>query len=195
MPKSGVKQLRKEQVISATRKCIVEKGVLHFSMKDVAAEAGVSTGVIYHYFNNKQDLMLQVLKETFSRSNDRVAESVVPLDSAREKMFKHIENISIVPMDNPDFFPLLINYLAQAQNNPEVSAILKKFFGNLREFISEYLEQGVKDKEINSELTEHLPVMILAMGLGMGVMWNVDPDSFDIMDVEAAWEELLKNTF
>ncbi|MCF8037060.1 MAG: TetR/AcrR family transcriptional regulator [Desulfobacteraceae bacterium] len=195
MPKLGMEEIRKEQVIAATRKCIVEKGVLHLSIKDVAAEAGVSTGVIYYYFENKQDLLLQVLKETFRRSHDRVIESLAPLDSGREKLFKHIENISIVPEDNPEFFPLLMNYLAQARHNPEFANIIKKFFGNLRSFIREYLDQGIEGNEIDPDLAEQLPVMILAMGLGMGVMWTIEPDSFDISSVEAAWEKLIDNTF
>ena len=195
MPKLGMEEIRKEQVIAATRKCIVEKGVLHLSIKDVAAEAGVSTGVIYYYFENKQDLLLQVLKETFRRSHDRVIESLAPLDSGREKLFKHIENISIVPEDNPEFFPLLMNYLAQARHNPEFANIIKKFFGNLRSFIRQYLDQGIEGNEIDPHLAEQLPVMILAMGLGMGVMWTIEPDSFEISSVEAAWEKLIDNTF
>jgi AcrR family transcriptional regulator len=191
MPKLGMEEIRKEQVITATRKCIAEKGVLHLSIKDVAAEAGVSTGVIYYYFKNKQDLLLQVLKETFRRSHERVIRSLAPLDSARDKLFKHVENISIVPEDNPEFFPLLMNYLAQAQNNPEFADIIKKFFGNLRSFIQDYLDQGIKENEIDPGLAGQLPVMILGMGLGMGMMWTIDPDSFDIPFVEAAWEKLI----
>jgi len=195
MPKLGMEEIRKEQVIAATRKCIVEKGVLHLSVKDVAAEAGVSTGVIYYYFKNKQDLLLQVLKETFHRSHERVILTLAPLESARDKLFKHVENISIVPYDNPEFFPLLMNYLAQARNSPEFADIIKKFFGNLRSFIREYLNQGIMGNEIDSELAEQLPEMILAMGLGMGIMWTIEPDSFDIPSVEAAWEKLIDNTF
>ncbi len=193
MPKLGMKEIRKGQVIDATRKCIVEKGVLELSIKDVAREAGVSTGIIYHYFENKQDLLLQTLKETFRRSHERVINTLESLDSASTKLFKHMENISIVPLDNPDFFPLLMNYLAHAQNKPEFSNIIRKFFGNLGSFIRDYLQEGVDNGEIEKELIEHLPTMILSMGLGMGIMWTINPGSFDIEQVEAEWEKLLRN--
>ena len=193
MPKVGMEQIRREQVISATRRCIVEKGVLQLSIKDVAAEAGVSTGVIYHYFQNKQDILLQVLKETFRKSNDQVMQTMAPLNTAREKLFAHLENITFVPVDNPDFFLLLINYFAQAQNNPECADIIKKFYRNLRSFISGYLEQGVAESELDPELTGQMPAILLALGLGLGMMRTLDPDSFDVAAMEAALKKICEN--
>ena len=61
MPKIGMEEIRKDQVIKATERCIVEKGYSNMSVKDISAEASVSTGIIYHYFNNKEDLLLQVI--------------------------------------------------------------------------------------------------------------------------------------
>jgi AcrR family transcriptional regulator len=193
MPKVGMEQIRREQVISATRRCIVEKGVLELSIKDVAAEAGVSTGVIYHYFKNKQDILLQVLKETFRKSNDQVMQTMAPLDSSKDKLFAHLENITFVPVDNPDFFLLLINYFAQAQNNQECADIIKKFYRNLRSFISQYLQQGVETDELDPELTGQLPVILLALGLGLGMMQTLDPDSFDMAKMESALKKICEN--
>ncbi len=193
MPKVGMEKIRREQVIAATRRCIVEKGVLRLSIKDVAAEAGVSTGVIYHYFANKQDILLQVLKETFRKSNDQVIETMAPLDSARDKLFAHLENITFVPVDNPDFFLLLINYFAQAQTNPRCADIIKKFYSNLRSFISGYLKQGVDDNELDAELTDQLPVILLALGLGLGMMRTIDPDSFDVAAMDSALKRICEN--
>jgi AcrR family transcriptional regulator len=195
MPKVGMEKIRREQVIGATRRCIVEKGVLKLSIKDVAAEAGVSTGVIYHYFANKPDILLQVLKETFKKSSDQVIETMEPLDSARDKLFAHLENIALVPSDNPDFFLLLINYFAQAQNNPKCADIIKKFYRNLSSFISGYLKQGADENKLDSELVRQLPVILLALGLGLGMMKTIDPESFDTEAMESALKIIFENSW
>ena len=93
MPKKDIKELRKEQVIGATTRCIVEKGLANMSMKDIAKEANVSTGIIYHYFKNKEDLLLQVIKRAFQKSHEQVMETVETLSSPVEKLERHLENI------------------------------------------------------------------------------------------------------
>jgi hypothetical protein len=36
-----------------------------FSVKDIARETNVSAGIIYHYFGNKEPLLLEVMKNAF----------------------------------------------------------------------------------------------------------------------------------
>ena len=108
MPKLGMELIRKEQVIKATERCIIEKGLSNMSIKDIASKANVSTGIIYHYFKNKEDLLLQVIKESFGKSHKKVMETVEPLNSFSDKLNKHIENINAVPKENPDFYSVLL---------------------------------------------------------------------------------------
>ncbi|WP_019533903.1 TetR/AcrR family transcriptional regulator [Paenibacillus ginsengihumi] len=48
------------QIIEAAERLFLRKG-LHFDIRDVAQEAGLGYGTVYHYYNNKQQLMHDVL--------------------------------------------------------------------------------------------------------------------------------------
>ena len=44
---------------------IAEKGIEDLRLKDVAERAGWTTGVLTHYFSNKEELLSEALKVTF----------------------------------------------------------------------------------------------------------------------------------
>lgn len=193
MPKLGMEEIRKDQVIKATERCIVEKGYSNMSVKDISAMANVSTGIIYHYFKNKEDLLLHVIKESFRKSHEQVMETVEPLKTFEEKLMKHIENINRVPVDNPDFYAVMLNFLGQAMNNPEINGIIAKFFGNLRSYISQYIQDGVQQDHLNPERAKILPALTVALGMGIGIQWIIDPESFDIVDIEKSYKEMIES--
>ncbi|PWA10426.1 TetR family transcriptional regulator [Pueribacillus theae] len=182
-----MEDIRKGQVIEAAKKCIVDKGLSNLSMKDIAKEAEVSTGIIYHYFKNKEDVLLQVLKESFRSSHEQVMETVEPLETPEEKLTKHLENINSVPKENPDFYLLLMNYLGEAKHHPEIKKIVVKFFRNLKTYIEEYLGKDLK----SDARMKHLPIMIYALGLGLGIMWTMDNQFYDIEEMETSIKDLI----
>ena len=190
-----MEEIRKEQIIEATERCIIEKGFSNLSVKDIASEAEVSTGIIYHYFKNKEDLLLQVIKESFRKSHERVMETVEPLKSNREKLFKHIENINAVPSDNPDFYAVLLNYLGQAGNNAEINKIIAKFLRNLRSYVDRYLTAGVAEGVFKPEQAKHLSAMVIGLGMGLGIQWTIDPESYNIDEIGNSFKELISARF
>src|SRR4051812_27570338 len=56
---------RREQIIEAAMHAFAQKGFTRTSNRDVAREAGITTGLIYYYFENKEALLRAVL-ETYS---------------------------------------------------------------------------------------------------------------------------------
>ena len=49
-------EVRKQEIIDTAMKIFAEKGFEAVTMKDIAQEVGVATGLCYHYFQNKQSL-------------------------------------------------------------------------------------------------------------------------------------------
>ena len=53
--------LRRQQILDAAVKVFAEKGFHVTTIRDIARVAGIADGTIYHYFNNKGELLLGVL--------------------------------------------------------------------------------------------------------------------------------------
>ena len=67
MPKKGIEPVRREQLIRATFQTIDEIGLADATVATIARKAGLSTGIVAHYFGDKDGLlnaaMRQILRE------------------------------------------------------------------------------------------------------------------------------------
>lgn len=52
---------KKNKIIEAGFKLFCEKGYHNTNTAEIAKEAGVSTGIVYNYFNNKKDILLEAI--------------------------------------------------------------------------------------------------------------------------------------
>ena len=73
----------------------------------------------------------------------------------------------------------MLNYLGEAKYHPELQAIVAKFFKNLRHYTEQYLQEGVRHGLYTSDKVSCIPALLYSVGLGLGVMWMMDPESVD----------------
>lgn len=63
------------RILRAARALLAEEGVEALSMRGVASRVGVSATALYHYFENKQELMDRVVGTTYRRAEDHLREA------------------------------------------------------------------------------------------------------------------------
>ena len=74
----------REAILGAAERLFSERGFIGVRMSDVAAEAGLATGTLYNYFENKEEVLrslivmrgstlIQELQETFESERDAIA--------------------------------------------------------------------------------------------------------------------------
>jgi AcrR family transcriptional regulator len=56
-----MKQDGKQKIIEAAQRLIANQGVEKTSMRDIAVEAGMTTGAIYYYYKSKEELLYDVM--------------------------------------------------------------------------------------------------------------------------------------
>src|SRR5687767_8229102 len=80
------------RVVEAAWRVVAAEGVQGATMRAIAAEAGVTTGFVTHYFEDKQELLIAVLRHNNLRARDRVLAAIgerrglVALEGAVEAM-------------------------------------------------------------------------------------------------------------
>ena len=79
-------QERRGQLIDIARRLFAEKGIENTTIKDIADEAGVAQGLLYHYFRGKDELFWAIIardnpfstmSELFTRAGDRPTREVL----------------------------------------------------------------------------------------------------------------------
>lgn len=74
----------KNKILSSAYELFSESGYYNVNTKDIAEHAGVSTGIVYGYFKNKKDILLDVLdlylKEVFAPILEILSSMRQPID-------------------------------------------------------------------------------------------------------------------
>lgn len=52
-----------QKIVEAANTCFIRKGMAYTLITDICEEAEVSVGTFYHYFNNKNDLIISQFKK------------------------------------------------------------------------------------------------------------------------------------
>jgi AcrR family transcriptional regulator len=79
----------RERVLVAARRLFAERGLQHVSMSDVAREAGVAKGTVFHRFGDRAGLAVALLDEHERELQERVLRGPPPLGPgapARERL-------------------------------------------------------------------------------------------------------------
>ncbi|WP_416137391.1 transcriptional regulator BetI [Halomonas sp. HK25] len=66
MPKVGMEPIRRQQLIKATMAAIDEVGLADATVARIASHAGVSAGIISHYFGGKDGLLEATMRQILS---------------------------------------------------------------------------------------------------------------------------------
>jgi len=56
-------QEKRKRLIDAAYKVFIKKGYVNASIKDIANEADMTSGLVHYYFKNKEELLLSVQDE------------------------------------------------------------------------------------------------------------------------------------
>ncbi|MFB9903485.1 TetR family transcriptional regulator C-terminal domain-containing protein [Allokutzneria oryzae] len=72
MPKVIDHELRRRQVVEALLRLTAERGLDEVSVAKVAAAAGVSVGLVQHYFSNKDEMLLLAFHTIDERFDERL---------------------------------------------------------------------------------------------------------------------------
>ncbi|MEY0973673.1 transcriptional regulator BetI [Providencia huaxiensis] len=86
MPKIGMQSIRKQQLIQATLAVINEVGMQEASFVLIARKAGVSTGIISHYFRDKNGLLEATMRHIQYQLGFAVAIRLRMLTGAESKL-------------------------------------------------------------------------------------------------------------
>jgi AcrR family transcriptional regulator len=79
---------KRRVILDAAVRVFARKGFHAARVGDIAAEAGVAHGLLYHYFDSKDEVLETVFRETWSALLEALREVEASGDSAREQLRK-----------------------------------------------------------------------------------------------------------
>lgn len=113
---------RKTQLITLGVKMLGERAIEDISVSEIAAQAGISRGLLFHYFPTKQDFQLEVVRH----ANAELLARVVPdptlslVDMLRDSVGRYIDYVS----ENRTSYLALLR--GPTSSSPELAAMVEQ---------------------------------------------------------------------
>jgi AcrR family transcriptional regulator len=136
---------RREQIIDAAMRVFSQKGFTRATNKDIAREAGITPGLIYHYFENKEALLRAIIE---ARSPLRLVSSLSPqtLMLPPEVFLRFIILQVLGIVEEEKFVQLLRMFLPEVIHNPDMSqlgaGVLQRGLAFLASYFASKMQAG-----------------------------------------------------
>jgi len=147
--KSG-KTDKKRLILHSAVKVFSEKGYHHCRISDIAAEAGVAYGLVYHYFKNKEEILNCIFDENWGL----LAKVIDMVDTQTPRLEEKLYLITSLILDAyhlaPGIIQVMVMEIARSSKflkEPKIEAF-EKAFSRLAEILSQHQAAG----EIKSKL-------------------------------------------
>ena len=142
MPKKVDHQQRRAQIAEAVCRLAGRQGLDAVTLRQVAAEAGVSMGRVQHYFTTKDEMLLFAFHTISEQVERRIAAAMTALgDSPAPRDMLRALLLEMLPLSEPAKAeaPVLAAFLARAVVEPGLTGSQHEDSVRLREFVAGHL--------------------------------------------------------
>lgn len=156
---------RREQILEAAMLCFAKRGFHQTSMHDISAEAGISVGLIYRYFKNKEEVIAAIASEHKKHVADLLdqAKQAPTLLEAMEILFT-----SHCGERSPQIISaFVVDLFAEASRNPRVAKILRNVVKSKADGVADLIARSPEGRRLAPWLDAHqIAEMIFAVNDG-----------------------------
>ncbi|MEV8022558.1 TetR/AcrR family transcriptional regulator [Streptomyces sp. NPDC086554] len=171
---SAQSRKRRRQIAEAVWRIAAERGLDAASMREIAAEAGVSLRVVQYHFGSKHQLLVTAL-HLLHRENERLARTRVHFDPANLRGVLSAMLDEFLPLDAQRTMALRVfsAYYARSLTDPAIAAVFLSDEHPLEDLIAGFIAMAQTNGQTAPGLDAHREADLLvaaAVGLGGDVL-------------------------
>lgn len=130
-------QAQRERILAAALGCFVQKGFHAASMATIAETAGMSPGLIYRYFENKNAIILAIIEQQLEVVRHKIRQLRASSDLT-EGIIEHFDEHD-TGNSNSMSSALFLEMSAEATRDAQIAAALQRFDDTVRSELVEWL--------------------------------------------------------
>ena len=179
---------KRRLILDAAVRVFARKGYHTSRVGDIAEEAGVAHGLLYHYFDSKDEVLEAAFRENWSVLLERIQAVEESGESAREQL-RHVAAILLRTwLHQPDVVRVVVREIARS---PEVQQRIGELVKPI-EAIRRIVERGQKTGEFRSDIDPRLAATIFYGGIDeILTAWVLGTQPGTAEDVAAAERTLV----
>jgi AcrR family transcriptional regulator len=182
----------KHRILATASQVFARKGYGQATVEDIANEAEISIGALYHHFSGKEEIF-QALLENHVQTSHREFQLIGPVGSFREI----VEQIAGFWLDHlqseHEFGDLFLDFVAEARRDPWARKIVGEHQREDLLLIEGMLRLGQSAGVVRGDLDSRAAAVLLAGCLfGVDLLQSLDPDGIDVARLRRPLADLIE---
>jgi TetR/AcrR family transcriptional repressor of bet genes len=131
---------RRQSLIAATARVLAAKGAAGVSVRTICAEAGVSAGLLRHYFDSLSDAIAETYRDTGAQIDRALEQAVASAGpDPRDRLLAYLAANFRPPIATPDLVATYVAFWSLTRSDPTVAAVRAEVYGAFRSGIEQHL--------------------------------------------------------
>lgn len=163
--------IRRQAMIDAAAACLAEKGAAGASVRAICLRAGVSPGLLRHYFEGVDELIAETYRATTVRVAQAVAAAVAQAgEDKRTRLIAYVTANFRPPVADPGVLATWIAFWSLIRSDPVIASIHKESYVAFRA----ELEALLADCGIPPAQTGQIAIALTALVDGLWLELSLD---------------------
>ena len=141
---------RRTEIVDATVRVIARDGMSGASLRAIAREIGYTTGVVMHYFRDKEELLVAAAEAVFGPFEKLLSEALLMEDT-----FEGLRRMCVLPLPTTrakQVIPrIYAQVIASAETEPAFAEAFRTRYAAIREGIQTLLANGQQNGAFRSD--------------------------------------------
>jgi len=188
----AVRQIGAEEkrrlILDAAVRVFAQKGFHTSRVGDIAEEAGVAHGLLYHYFSSKDEVLETIFRENWTVLVERLQAVTEAEGTARDHLRYAAAILLRTWLHQPDVVRVVVRDIART---PAVEHRIGEFVKPIQ-VIREIIERGQRDGELRDDLDPKIAAVVFYGGIDEILTgWVLGQNAGTEADVAAAEQALV----
>jgi TetR/AcrR family transcriptional regulator, fatty acid metabolism regulator protein len=183
----SAQEAKRRQIMEAAVRAFARKGYHACRVGEIAEEAGVAYGLVYHYFGSKEEVLEEIFRDTWTQMIARIGEVADSGDSAPEQVRKVTALLLRTWRRDPDLVRVLVH---EVTRSPEQLKRQIDEIGHAYQALEQIVVNGQKTGEFRDDIDTKLAAIVfygaLEEVLTGWVMGQLPDGEDDVAEAERA---------
>lgn len=187
--------MRRERIVTAALKLILKRGYDRTTLDQVAAEAGVSKGLVSYHFTKKDDLFLAVLDQMLVRLQTDLEGCCKEDSPAWDQVTMNMRNLFGSERRTRSYYTVLVEFLGQASRKKSVREHTQIIYQTHLSYMERAVMAGVRSGQFKAVDPHAAASMLVAMMEGLILQWLYNPERLSLSDAYLLCERFARDLF
>lgn len=182
----------RQRILEGAHRAMLTGGYRGTTMPVIAGEAGVSVGLLYRYFDSKEELYLAMCESVTQAQLDELAVQLGAIADPKVRLASAVD-LFVQSLDEERWGAIVVAGWGEADVNPALRDMLRRRCDQIRGFVQMFLREMVVRGELDADTDLDALSLATAMLLDGVIAHQVEMgDRFDATRVRRAVIALLE---